>query len=543
MLMRLADVHELSTDIFETTARWLRECDQCHKACGPVTTNKMPTRLLHYNKEGLKLVCTAVWTTRPRYATLSHCWGNAPFLKLLKENFNAFAQFIEFEQLPRTFKDALKITQKLGLEYIWIDSLCIIQDSEQDWHIEAGQMSSVYGGSYVNIAASSAKGAHEGCLLKSEDKIDALQAIVTSAGHPSAAVQFERYDTYRNAVTASHLATRAWAFQEKVLPRRTIHFGHRGTLWECASKVATADLPGGLFANWDATIANFDFDTSGDIAAWWTWWSNAVELYSAAKATYPRDKLLAFSGIAKRIHRLSGDDYLAGIWRNASVEQQLCWHIQPNHRHMELPPTAFSRPTYRAPSWSWASVNFPVSTNVWCDWRELYAHVADAWTKPVIDGDPFGEIRGGAIRVECSVLLAGHFTEHALIQFEPGQYNVTWVSEAGHKVRAYKDTSQKFDSTDKYSCFLLPLIVAQYGSEVPLSFPFPAQGIIIRPTNQVKGEFQRVGSFLGDYYKSVEVDTLVQELDRRGRVTARAECGEVIENTEHPNETFVITII
>jgi hypothetical protein len=204
----------------------------------------MPSRLLHYTKEGLRVVCTADWTAKPRYAALSHCWGNTPFSKLLNDNFNTFAQSIEFEQLPQTFKDALKITRKVGLEYIWIDSLCIIQDSEQDWHVEAGQMSSVYGGSYVNIAASSAKGAHKGCLLKSEDKIDGFQAIVTSAGHPSAAVQFERYDTYHNAVTASHLATRAWAFQEKVLSWRTIHFGYGSTLWECASKVATANLPG-----------------------------------------------------------------------------------------------------------------------------------------------------------------------------------------------------------------------------------------------------------------------------------------------------------
>jgi hypothetical protein len=533
MLMRLADMHEPSINIFETAARWLHECDQCHKACGSPTTDKMPTRLLHYTKEGLRVVCTAGWTTKPRYATLSHCWGNAPFLKLLKENFNAFAQSIGFEQLPQTFKDALKITRKLGLDYLWIDSLCILQDSEQDWQIEAGQMSSVYGGSYVNIAASSAKGAHEGCLSRFEDKIYGFQARVTAAGHPSAAAQFERHDVYRSVVIDSHLATRAWAFQEKILPRRTMHFGHGGTLWECASKVATADLPDGLFVNWDATIANFDFDKSGDIAAWWTWWSNAVGLYSAAKATYPRDKLLAFSGIAKRIQKSSGEDYLAGIWRNASFEQQLCWHIQQNYRYMQLPPKALSRPIYRAPSWSWASVDYPASINVLVNERELYAHVIDAWTKPANEGDPFGEIKGGAIRVECSILLKGHFTEHELMEFELEQHNATWVTEAGYKFGVYKDTSQEFDRTDTDSCFLLPLVRG--------SFLYPARGIIIRRTHRVRGEFQRVGSF--SHYDRGKLDASDHERDCQGRVTARAECGEVIESTEHPNEKFVITIV
>jgi hypothetical protein len=186
-------------------------------------------------------------------------------------------------------------------------------------------------------------------------------------------------------------------------------------------------------------------------------------------------------------------------------------------------------------------VEYPVSTNVWGGRWELYAHVADAWTKPVNEGDPFGEIRGGAIRVECSVLLAGHFTEHKLEDFELAQYDATWVSEAGYKLRAFKDTLQEFDGTDRYSCFLLPLIAAQYTYE--FSIPYPVRGIIIRRTNQVKGEFQRVGSFAGNHYDSVETDAFVHELDRRGRVTARAECGEVIENTEHPNETFVITIV
>jgi hypothetical protein len=475
------------------------------------------------------VVCTASWTTKPRYATLSHCWGNAPFLKLLKDNFNAFAQSIEFEQLPQTFKDALTITRKLGLEYIWIDSLCIIQDSEQDWHVEAGQMSSVYGGSYVNIAASSAKGAHEGCLSRSEDKIGGFQARAKAAGHPSAVVQFERLDIYRNAVTDSHLATRAWAFQEKVLPRRTIHFGYGSTLWECASEVATADLPSGLRANLDAIIPAFD--ESGDIAERWTWWSEAIEIYSAAKATYPRDRLLAFSGIAKRIYTSSGEDYLTGIWRNAFFEQQLCWHLRPTHSHMQLPLTALPRPICRAPSWSWASVDGPVLINVWDHGLELYAHVVDAWTKPAIEEDPFGEIRGGAIRVECSVLLAGYFTEHKPTWYEPS--NAAWVSEAGYEVLAYKDTSQEFDSTDRYSCFLLPLVMG--------SFLYPARGIIIRRTQRVRGEFQRVGSF--SHYDSVETDAFAHELDRQGRITARAECGEVIENTEHPNEKFVITIV
>jgi hypothetical protein len=210
----------------------------------------LPTRLVKATNSGAQLVSTEGWTSRPHYATLSHCWGRPDFLQLKTENELSFLQQIPVDDLPQTFKDALSIIRWLGLEYIWIDSLCIVQNSISDWHKEAAQMSSVYGGSHINIAASYAKSAHDGCAVKNGDWIAGLQTTVTThgtdGGTKECLVQFQCREEYIATVWASHLSTRAWAFQEKILSPRTIHFSERGLYWECATTMAHDSVPGGF---------------------------------------------------------------------------------------------------------------------------------------------------------------------------------------------------------------------------------------------------------------------------------------------------------
>lgn len=142
----------------------------------------------------------------------------------------------------------MDITKALGVDYIWIDSLCIVQNDDDDWRKEASLMSSVYGGSYVNIAASSATNAHQGCHTKVNGLVDGLQVKVHISGQVDGhkLIQFEEGALYHAALWQTPLASRAWAFQEKILSPRTIHFGDRGVYWECANKIASECLPCGL---------------------------------------------------------------------------------------------------------------------------------------------------------------------------------------------------------------------------------------------------------------------------------------------------------
>jgi len=140
-------------DTLQIAKSWLHECTQDHSQwqCANQDSDMLPTRLVCIANPCPRLVSTCHWTARPRYATLSHCWGDIPFLRLETRNQDAFSRIIPSDQLPKTFQDAIEIAKALGLEYIWIDSLCIVQDDDDDWRKEAALMSSVYGGSHVTM--------------------------------------------------------------------------------------------------------------------------------------------------------------------------------------------------------------------------------------------------------------------------------------------------------------------------------------------------------------------------------------------------------
>lgn len=125
---------------------------------------------------------TADWTQRPLYATLSHCWGKGEFGTLKDTNFVDLQRGIPDQFLSRTFAVAINIARGAGLPYLWIDSLCIIQGNKKDWEIEASKMASVYGGSSLNIAASSARGGTEGCFLKPQHHSGGFRAQINVLG-------------------------------------------------------------------------------------------------------------------------------------------------------------------------------------------------------------------------------------------------------------------------------------------------------------------------------------------------------------------------
>lgn len=310
-----------------------------------MTVNEtLPTRLISVAGPTPHLVLTAGWELKPRFCTLSHCWGSKPFLKLTDDNYESFLTRIPIGELPRTFQDAIHISRKFGVDYLWIDSLCIIQGNIEDWRREAGLMSNVYGASYINIAASSATSVHEGCFLKEPHMVDGLRARININGDKYVR-EFRGSGLYHRSVLKSHLATRAWALQEKLLPPRTIHFGDRGAFWECRLETANEFLPNGFPGDYTFSLIGKKQRRHFQI-----WWELVVRLYSAANLTFQSDKLPAIAGIARSVAKERGGQYLAGMWRE-NLEIQLCWQAQ----HPQ------SKPQWRAPSWAWASASGPTS--------------------------------------------------------------------------------------------------------------------------------------------------------------------------------------
>ncbi|KAB5542496.1 heterokaryon incompatibility protein-domain-containing protein, partial [Coniochaeta sp. 2T2.1] len=142
--------------------RTLKACVQEHGVCTSSSTHH-PTRLLHIDGESLRLVDEGL--PHPvSYTALSYCWGTTEPLATLSTNINEMRSGIPLSKLPRTIKDAIQVTKFLGIQYLWVDALCIIQDDKIDWARESAAMAGIYGNAYVTIAAASASSADEGFL-------------------------------------------------------------------------------------------------------------------------------------------------------------------------------------------------------------------------------------------------------------------------------------------------------------------------------------------------------------------------------------------
>ncbi|KAF2122363.1 heterokaryon incompatibility protein-domain-containing protein, partial [Lophiotrema nucula] len=146
---------------------WMLRCNAEHHRCSQITTSgyqlALPTRVLDISEDEVRLYISR--GEDEKYAALSHCWGPDPPIKTLKSNFSSHLRGICFERLPNTFRQAIQVARELSLKYIWIDSLCIIQDDKSDWEKEAIKMGSVYEGAEITIAATGSTNAHDGCFI------------------------------------------------------------------------------------------------------------------------------------------------------------------------------------------------------------------------------------------------------------------------------------------------------------------------------------------------------------------------------------------
>jgi hypothetical protein len=329
---------------------WLKECVEKHEHCSKADSQVLPTRLLCVSGDRIRLIHSVNFAgTRLPYATLSHCWGSIEFFKLCQENLQDLQECVPETELTNTFCDAIYITRSLGLEYLWIDSLCIIQDDEQDWQKESALMNRVYGGSTINIAAASSFDGNGGCLYSDvapRERQKAFRYCLKMPGLQEDRIwELAPVYLYPHCTSWSHLASRAWALQERLLAPRTLHFSRTDLLWECKEKESCTLYPERLPRNL------CDHQSYWDRASLASNWPLVVTLYSGAKLTKYSDKLVALSGLAHAVQRESGDQYVAGLWRK-DLEYNLLWTIYLDDRIISRPQP------YRAPTVSMEHIYF-----------------------------------------------------------------------------------------------------------------------------------------------------------------------------------------
>ena len=421
---------------------WLDQCTQYHSICRTATARFLPTRLIDIGpskKIEPRLRLRSEIPAGANYFTLSHCWGNRVPLRLLQRNFAGMRKFIRSGILPKTFQDCLLVTRQLGGRYIWIDSLCIIQDNPDDWAKESATMSEVYSHCLINIAATASADGSGGLFFPRNPIM--IPPIRTNFFGKSAKSDFLVVDDslWEREIEKSLLCQRGWVYQERLLSPRTLHFGSTRIFWECKALGCCESYPSGqpeeLFQGWKKTSIT---DLSESPLALWT---KIVDGYARCSLSCETDKLVAVSGLASIISTRINSPYIAGLWQD-SLPMQLLWQTFYHH-----PSSTMSRyETYVAPSWSWASINGKVdyeaapslSTNQ--ETREKYSfdvliEVIDAKTE-LAGPNLFGGVKSGYLK------LRGRLAQISATPRDLQHYPLTVSgTQQGHAHRAGEDVT------------------------------------------------------------------------------------------------------
>ena len=414
-----------------------------------VPLTKLPTRVLDVDasgsSSGLRLVNNRPGR-RGYYATLSHVWGKKQIIRSTTDNVSQHEKSIPMSALSQTFRDAVEIARSLGVRYLWIDSLCIIQDDPQDWLSEACNMGSYYLNSMVTIAAVSAVGGHEGCFMPYEPKNTipcpiSIKFAPDDTGSKLGALHgFVRPGTGWDPVQKTDgfhrpiLWQRAWVLQERLLSPRLLLFSEVGMSWLCRACEASERVPEGTSKFMDlkfgdkilqsailglkkfshdrvghmeegrsrmddANIVATDQETTDLYNAWY----DLVMLYGKCGLTVKSDIFPAIAGIAKAMGNATSDEYYAGHWKS-DLHRGLLWTAPDSTRKL------WELRQYRAPSWSWASL--PATCSFWV--RQMIQSDPDPSCLEVLEAeirrnsaDLFGAIVEGRLIVK-GILKKAH---------------------------------------------------------------------------------------------------------------------------------------
>jgi hypothetical protein len=434
---------------------------------------ELPTRLLDLGgpeSHVLRLVAPPSGT-KGKYVALSYCWGDTIHFTTNQANLVELSNGFHVRLLPPTIQDTVEFTKALGFKYLWVDALCIIQGNNdmarRDWEVESAKMSKVYGNAFVTIVASSARACDEGMFFqrkfattgysstllphmtgvtigisnnlqyqKSEEPQYTLQGPVRSTTEAQQIIQEQNlsqnshYGPLQIRIPETHPRTaflyepinsRAWALQERLLSPRLLIYTWKSIFWHCDGSLQQSGCENGVpdfghgeykFRLGKRTLGEKD-------------WEAIVQQYCSRSLTDCHDKLPAISGIAQKYQAMNPepDKYLAGLWES-DLPRHLLWVQFTKFYEPFLPAPRNRRPTsYRAPSWSWASIDGLVSFLHCKDVKNPFDYVLEVVSSHVDledDCNPFGRVKEGSLVLRGQLKQAKRidFFEHGIFATE-----------------------------------------------------------------------------------------------------------------------------
>lgn len=358
------------------------------------------------------------------YVALSYRWGGLDAIwQTTTSNLTSRRDVLSTEDLPKTLSDAVKITQDLGFKWIWIDSLCIVQDDRDDWAKEAVKMANIYQNAILTISADSSQDAKAGLHSKRSTSMfnrdESIKICNTlSTGEESALYLFpnkmtrldESIDNIRDmGDLLSHysLRDRGWTMQERILSPRIIHYASDQLYWECYHGIQESEDK--LRWMWQSStipkiahrikLAKDDETKKKELKDMlYNWYVHIVGgNYSHRSLTYGEDKLVAIGGVARALDDIEPMGYMVGHWGEYDDElvKSLCWKRRgPGQKAVN----------YRAPSWSWASQNSAIdygSYSLVGTLDDVIVAEPATWQASAPDGTFFGRCTNAYLQIKA----------------------------------------------------------------------------------------------------------------------------------------------
>ncbi|KAL7952007.1 heterokaryon incompatibility domain-containing protein [Trichoderma barbatum] len=391
-------------EALDQAAKWLAACQASHDECRISDAAFVPTRLLYLgdsqtDSKILELVEKPECAVS--YAALSHRWTKeTPTKSLLKSNnLDRKQNGMPIATLPRMMQDVVLVLRRLGIQYIWIDCLCIIQDDKDDWRREAALMASIYTNAELTVAASWCDEPDQS-LFRDHSAPQEITVDIAEADGQSIFIRrrkphftWSSIESSADATAAENpdiewpLLTRGWVYQEQLLSRRMLHFTQHELIWECFE---TTRCECGWYDNNmnELDVGGWYKRSPGSKA-----WVQIIKGYAKRPLTVATDRLPALAGIGKAIAAAKGYDaaeYLCGLWEK-ELEDSFFWYLSE--------PACHPRPDTRMPTWSWASV----SGDVVC-WQVSLEGIEFLGSDVVYYGDPLlGDVMSGMVSISGRV--------------------------------------------------------------------------------------------------------------------------------------------
>lgn len=535
---------------FNLMRSWLEECAG-HESCPKRGQVALPKRVVEISSE--PDVAPRIRTTNGEtgeYVTLSHCWGECLTTRQEAWDIANSPDGFKIEQLPKNFGDAVTIARRLGFHYLWADALCV---APEEWAAASSNAISIYGQAAVMIAATESSNCDAGIF---QDR-----NVHFSPGFGPSKDRFFRLRLLRwdEDIERSPLECRGWAAQERMLAPRIIHFTKRQLIWECASAgprclyfeaSGISDTVGSGQIDmhyWKScfqplvTLAlqklrhvqpasNAAEDTSAvskNTINRIKRWHQCVDEFSWRQLTDPMDKLPAVANLAAVVDDGTLGDYLAGIWSKHFVAG-LTWGRQ----YLLLR----RAPVYRAPSWSWASLDGKVSSTVLAGpttgieeldqdekWTERYGlRLLETHMIPRDPNNPYmGVLEGSHVIVEGACI---DFKQYAdLVSRTASFFAVTGLDTADTfdcphcRPKADEDGAKTSETMDHKDHLPFDLVTVTMGSGWKEA-ESRVQLLLLRWTNEEQVGLERVGTALlqRHFFNDTSADVLDKAFDGAG---------------------------